>query len=237
MIEKQLIVYIPCFNEEKNIIKLIHSWDVAIKNTENIFILFINNGSSDKTLNKLQNNELLLNNPCMDYYDIDKNNGYGYGILEGITNYESEHICWTHADLQFSAEDVVKLINKYLENNSKNHVLKGQRLNRNIIDIIFTKIMSIIGLFLKGIYISDINAQPKVFSRKFFNSISKWPTDFSIDAHLLYSTRKTNYSLKSYEIKILPRQHEEAKGGGSLSGKFKLSINTLKYFLGLYKKY
>jgi glycosyltransferase involved in cell wall biosynthesis len=237
MIKNRLIVYIPCFNEEKNISKLIQSWDIAIKNTKDVFILFINNGSDDKTLNKLQSNKLLLNNQYMDYHDINRNKGYGYGILEGITNYDSEHICWTHADLQFSAQDVVKLINKYLENNNKNQVLKGQRLDRNVIDTIFTKIMSIIGFFLKGVYISDINAQPKIFSRKFFNSISKWPTDFSIDAHLLYSTKNRNYNIKSYKIKILPRQHEEAKGGGSLGGKFKLSINTLKYFLGFYKKY
>ena len=74
MIKKRLIVYIPCFNEEKNISKLIQSWDIAIKNTKDVFILFINIMY------------LYLNKSCSDLspeqqcicYDLEKRNNPKY---------------------------------------------------------------------------------------------------------------------------------------------------------------
>ena len=53
MIKKNITVFIPCFNEEKNIPKLVHSWNEAIESNKNISVLFINNGSIDDTLSLL----------------------------------------------------------------------------------------------------------------------------------------------------------------------------------------
>ena len=236
MNNQNLTVFIPCFNEEKNIATLIDSWSKAVSNYENISVLFINNGSTDKTSNFIQKHIESTDSKNLDFFDIEVNRGYGYGILEGINYDNSEHICWTHADLQFGAEEVVKIINKYLNDQNKCQVYKGQRNSRFILDTIFTRFMSLIGSLTKGSYISDINAQPKIFSRKLFNSISKWPIDFSIDAHLLYESKKINMK-SSVPDSTMPRIHENAKGGGTIKGKIKLSLLTLKYLLGFYEKY
>ena len=39
-------IVIPCFNEEENIEKLFKSW-IEVIETENIEIIFVNNGSTD----------------------------------------------------------------------------------------------------------------------------------------------------------------------------------------------
>lgn len=237
MIKKNITVFIPCFNEEKNIPKLVHSWNEAIESNKNISVLFINNGSIDDTLNLLNSEIALTKNNRINYYNVVKNFGYGHGILEGINQVDSEHICWTHADLQFRAKDVTSIIDEYLNSHNNTEVYKGQRNSRFFFDTIFTKLMSVIGLLLKGIYISDINAQPKIFSRVIFSKITDWPIDFSLDAHLLYEIKKKKYSIIKKEIDIMPRIHEEAKGGGTLRGKLKLSISTFKYLIGFYEKY
>ena len=54
MKNKKLTIFIPCFNEEKNIDRLVSEWDLATENSENIFILFIDNGSNDNTLGSLR---------------------------------------------------------------------------------------------------------------------------------------------------------------------------------------
>tara|TARA_Y100000816_G_C26087532_1_gene574138 strand:+ start:1310 stop:2023 length:714 start_codon:yes stop_codon:yes gene_type:complete len=237
MNNKNVTVYIPCFNEEKNISTLVKTWDKAISDFQNINVLFINNGSSDTTMEMLKYNIKASYNENLSCFDIKTNKGYGYGILEGITNDDSTHICWTHADLQFRAQDVVEIINKYLKNPADWKVYKGQRTTRSLYDKIFTNLMSFIGVFFKRAYISDINAQPKIFPRTIFNLISSWPTDFLLDAHLLYESKKHKFEIVNEKIELMPRFQEEAKGGGTLKGKIKLSLSSVKYFLGLYEKY
>ena len=61
----KLSIIIPCFNEEKNIDPLVDSWSKALKTAERyeLFITFIDNGSSDSTNNKATvNNEYYLDN-------------------------------------------------------------------------------------------------------------------------------------------------------------------------------
>lgn len=237
MNNKYVTVYIPCFNEEKNIPTLVKTWDEAISDFQNINVIFIDNGSSDNTMEVLKHNIKVSHNANLSCINIKTNVGYGHGILEGITNDNSTHICWTHADLQFRADDVVEIINKYLKSPKDLKVYKGHRISRSYYDVIFTNLMSVIGVFFRRTYISDINAQPKIFPRALFDLISNWPNDFLLDAHLLYESKKNKFEIVSEKIELIPRFQEEAKGGGTLKGKLKLSFSTLKYFLGLYEKY
>jgi len=92
-------------------------------------------------------------------------------------------------------------------------------------------------LILK-VYLRDINAQPKLFSREFFNNYLKdnAPNDFSIDLYLLYQARKHRYNTLSIPVYFAPRQHGEAKGGGgSWNNRIILIKRTFKYIIGLRK--
>ena len=74
---------------------------------------------------------------------VQKNQGYGYGILQGLKEAEGKIIAWTHADLQTDPADVVMAFNEYrfdLENNLC--IVKGERQGRNIFDNLFTAGMS-----------------------------------------------------------------------------------------------
>ena len=43
-------------------------------------------------------------------------------------------------------------------------------------------------------------------------------------------SQKNKFEIVNEKIELIPRFQEEAKGGGTLKGKLKLSFSTLKYF-------
>lgn len=222
---------IPCFNEDLNIKTLINSWYKIVLNNENLNIYFINNGSTDNTKETIVNELNKYQSECLYFIDIPVNQGYGHGLKEGIKQTNSKFIAWTHADLQIPSDNVAMIINDFLKKDKKESLIfKGKRNGRGQFDKFFTYMMSFLGYILTGIFVNDINAQPKVFSRELVIEIENYPDDFSIDTHLLFTGKKKNYIIEEKDSLFLDREFNEAKGGGSLMGKLKLSYNTLVYF-------
>ena len=222
---------IPCFNEDRNITTLISEWKKITEENKNIFVLFIDNGSTDKTNHLLKNNIDLKNSKNLQYLIIDINKGYGYGLKKGFQNSFNDKVAWTHADLQIPSDDVRAAIDYFLKfDESSNVLLKGKRYNRNYFDLFFTFFMALIGYFFTKELIYDINAQPKIFNRKIIDDIKDYPDDFLIDAHLLYNAQKNGIKIIQFKSLFKKRKFNSAKGGGSFYGKLKLSIMTLKYY-------
>ena len=57
--------------------------------------------------------------------------------------------------------------------------------------------MSVIGYLFTGQFISDINSQPKIFSRDLLSDLDNYPDDFLLDAHLLYKLKTQGISIHS----------------------------------------
>ena len=108
-------------------------------------------------------------------------------------------------------------------------------MNRNKLDSFFTFSMSIISNVLLKVRLNDINAQPKMFNRKFIKYLSKAPKDFSLDLFLLYIAQINNYGIINFPVFFKKRLYGTAKGGGTFSGKIKLIIRTIKYIYKLRK--
>ena len=107
MIEKTLSIIIPCYNESKNLEKLIKNIKKILEQVNfNIEVILVNNGSTDNTENKLQ--ELLKENKKIKVVNIEKNIGYGNGILAGLSYAKNNYLGWTHADLQCDFNDCLK---------------------------------------------------------------------------------------------------------------------------------
>lgn len=210
----------------------------ACRNRDGIQFVFVNNGSSDDT--QIVLNQLLI----QEKYSfgksvvVSKNKGYGYGILKGLAQAEGQILAWTHADLQTDPNDVILAYEYYIsELNANTCIVKGERKGRNIFDNIFTGGMSIISsIFLKQ-KLWDINAQPKIFHRKFMDNLKNAPHDFSLDLYLLFVANRINTPVKSFSVFFTNREFGVAKGGGTLLGKCKLIKRTLSFILELRRKY
>ena len=150
--------------------------------------------------------------------------------MSGVRIASGKIIAWTHADLQTDPQDVVNAYQKFIsERGFNNFILKGKRMKRNFFDHLFTVLMSIISSIAFNIKLSDINAQPKCFGRKFIKHINNYPNDFSLDLFILVQAIKKNYTILEYPVTFKNRNYGISKGGGSFIGKVKLTLRTLSY--------
>jgi hypothetical protein len=86
-------------------------------------------------------------------------------------------------------------------------------------------------------WLSDINAQPKVFSREFYVKHIELnaPYDFSLDLYLMYQA-KVHGKITTIPVYFNKRMHGEAKGGGSFKTRIKLIKRTFAYIFELEKQ-
>ena len=227
-------VVIPCFNEADNLELLFKSLtQLNIQN--NLEIIIVDNGSTDKSYSLLFELKEKIKIHNLKVVSIKKNIGYGNGIIRGLNETSGDFLGWTHADLQTDVTDVLKGF-KLIEQSTGNSIVKGKRSNRNMFDNIFTIFMSIVCTIILRKSLFDINAQPKIFSKVFYNQIKdRAPDDFSLDLYLLYMAKKMNYSILEFPVFFNKRLYGEAKGGGSIKTKLKLSVRTFSYILDIYR--
>lgn len=226
-----LSIIIPCYNEELSLEKLIDNCLQHIK--KDIEILLVDNGSTDNTFTALSNLNLP---PNIIPVRIEKNIGYGNGILYGLKHAKGDVLSWTHADLQTDVSDVLKGYKKFeKELINKTCIVKGERKKRNLLDFFFTFGMGIYSSILLNKWMYDINAQPKIFHRSFLREFVNPPLDFSLDLYLIYFFKSRNIPVKKFPVIFKKREYGEAKGGGTFKGKIKLIIRTLNYIHKLKK--
>ena len=218
---------IPCFNEEGTI-KLILERTKYIFEMNNIELILVNNGSSDNTKYIIEN--LKKNYPHVKFINLDKNLGYGGGILEGLKHCDGEIIGWTHADLQTDPLDCIDAFNKFKNVSDKNKLfIKGNRKNRKLYDQFFTFGMSLFESILLGKFIYDINAQPTIFPRKYYKSWINPPTDFSLDLYSYYLAKKNNFKIKRISVNFDKRISGESKWNTSFISKIRFIYRTIKF--------
>lgn len=225
-------IVIPCFNEEENIEKLFKSW-IEVIETENIEIIFVNNGSTDNSKIVFQDLENIYKKykHCFKILNLPENKGYGGGIQEGLNQASGDFLGWCHADNQIDTKDVLNIINTILNLQNTNILLKGSRKNRRKFDNIFTILMSFMVKIFTGEKLKDINAQPKLFPKEFYEKNKNYSIDFLFDLDFLLKIKIAGKEIREIEVANLERIHGEAKGGGSLKGKLLLSIKTVSFLL------
>lgn len=226
-----LSVAIPCFNESQNI-KIVLDQLKTISNEVafNLEVVVIDGGSTDETPSELK--KIFKNLPSDKFKLILKNQrgGYGNDIMEAVGACQGKVLSWTHADLQTDPIDIIRAYELFLSCKRQNlHqvFIKGERKNRRLIEAFFSFGMQIISWFALKVYLSDINAQPKLFSRDFYQDHLKMghPNDFSLDLYALYQAKTNGYQIKTLPVFFKKRIHGEAKGGG---GGWKMRINLIK---------
>lgn len=228
-----LSIVIPCFNEAENIPLILERFK-SVLTTENIEVLLINNGSTDNSQTVL--NELLPNYSFARTVIVPKNQGYGYGILQGLKEAKGDYIGWTHADMQTDPNDVVRAYEILDKHRGEAVFLKGNRQGRPLFDVFFTAGMSFFETVYFGTLMNDINAQPNIFPRTFFERWNNPPYDFALDLYAFYQAKKQKLKIIRFPVNFTPRLHGSSKWNTGLRSKIKFIKRTLKFSVELKKR-
>lgn len=229
----KLSIVIPCYNEAKNIPLILEKFNNII-NRNDIEVILVNNGSKDDSAHVLE--ELLPNYSFARTVLVEVNQGYGYGILTGLKECKGDYVGWTHADLQTDPEDIIRALHIIEERNSDNLFVKGNRKGRPLFDQIFTSGMSLFETVYLRRYLYDINAQPNIFPRSFFEKWVNPPHDFSLDLYALYMAKENELDIVRFNVLFPERIHGTSSWNTGLKAKWKFIKRTIEFSTKLKKE-
>ena len=118
-------IIVPVYNEENTLMSILKNIN-NIKRMGDIEIILINDGSTDKTKQLIDENKNL--------YDVskhlEKNQGKGRAIIEGLKISSKEYIFFQDADLEYDPEDLSSFIEIIKKHNAD--LIMGSRFTGNI---------------------------------------------------------------------------------------------------------
>ena len=227
----KLSLIIPCYNEAANLPLLLDR--CASLQSSNIEIILVDNGSTDNSPEVLKS--LLPHYPHCRSVRVPVNQGYGFGILSGLKVASGKVLAWTHADMQADPKDVLRGL-EIFQAQGQDIYVKGQRIKRPFADVIFTIGMSIFETILLRARLWDINAQPNMFSRRFFETWINPPHDFSLDLYSYFTARNQGLPVYRFPVEFGERAHGVSHWNVNWAAKMKFIRRTIDFSFELKRR-
>jgi len=198
--QKTLII-IPCYNEEKRL--NLKKFSDFLEYNKDVFLLFINDGSSDNTYLLIkQFTEKFINADILTYqYNRGKAEAIRYAMLTVLPRFKGKYIGYFDADLSTPLYEILQFI-KFLDNNTNYKVIIGSRvkrlgavIHRNWIRHIMGRIFASLSSFVLCLAVYDTQCGAKIFSTDLVEScfnkkfLSKWLFDIELIARIILQER------------------------------------------------
>ena len=166
-----LSIVIPSYDEEDSLPILIKSINEKLKNKDIIFeIIIIDDGSSDKTWNKIET----LTKKFSNIFSIKftKNYGKSDALDAGFKSSRGNYILTMDADLQDDPEEIYKLYEIITEKDFD--LVSGWKKKRNdpLSKTIPSKFFNIVTRVFSGIKLNDFNCGIKIYKKEVIDSIN-----------------------------------------------------------------
>ncbi|MFA5828009.1 MAG: glycosyltransferase family 2 protein [Candidatus Shapirobacteria bacterium] len=211
---KELSIFFPCYNEEKNISDTVDKAVPVLKKISDQWeIILVNDGSKDKTPQVLetikkkypQNTSIITHNP---------NRGYGAAFKSGVYNSRYEWIAFTDADGQFDFSEITKLIKK--QQTTGADLVIGYYLGRKVpfYRIWGSSLWQIAVFILFGLKVKDIDCGFKLIRKKVIDTIPKLEAERGpfISSEFLIKAKKSGYKIVEIGVSHFSRTAGEATG-------------------------
>ena len=200
----ELSIVMPCYNEEDNIgftiPKLLHAFE---REGHRIELVAVDNGSRDRTGELLV--ELSQRYPQIVPVTVEVNQGFGFGVLTGLSHTRAPWVGTVAADGQVDPEDVVRL---YEAVSQSHQAVIGKVRRRFRMDGPLRKVVSVCyNLFVHALWPGldswDVNGQPRVFPREVLDALELRSTNWFLDPEMLI---KAHYmGVRVLEVNVFAR--------------------------------
>ena len=201
-----LSITMPVYNEGKSILKTTHDLVKELKkNKIDYEVVLVDNGSKDNTSFYIK--KLVKENRKIKMVHVKINQGYGWGIINGLEACSGKYIGWVDADGQIRPMDAVACYN-FLKTNPSFDVCKGKRKEKHgkIQRIIVSHFFDLLFPILFFHYFRDINAKPKVMKKEVFKKLNLKSKNWFIDCEVLIKAVKNNYKVGHVDVEVLTRK-------------------------------
>ena len=216
-----LSLVVPLYNEEKSIPLLVSSLVSAFDEARIPYeLVLVNNGSWDGTQRLIL--DFAKKNTRVHPVHVLKNEGYGYGVLQGLRVARGDYVGYIDGDNQIPVDALVVAYRTMAQDGFD--VVKGIRKKRQIglLRIIASECYNLLFRLLFFLPYREINSKPKIMKREVFNNLHLESKDWFIDTEILIKMRRLGYTLG--EVHYLDKK----RLGGKSSVRFVIVFEFLR---------
>ena len=207
---KSLSIFFPFWNEEKNIERVVaKAIPVAEQVAKKWEILMVDDGSTDKTLEKARQLEKKHRN--LRTVSLHPNRGYGAALRAGFEHADYDYVVFTDGDLQFDFAEVTRFIDKIDDSD----LVIGYRQKRQdtVVRHILTIMHRIWVFFFFGFYVKDIDCGFKLFRKSAIDAIMPLRSEGAmITTEILAKAIAKNLQIAQVPITHYPRKYGTPSG-------------------------
>lgn len=207
----ELSIFFPFWNEEKNIEQVVkNAIAVAPKFAEKWEIIIVDDGSSDKTLEKSRSIESQFPNVYVVHHNV--NRGYGAALKSGFEHAHYNYIVFTDGDLQFDFSEV----SKFVEMIKDADIVIGYREKRrdSLIRHILMTLLKIWDFIFFRFYFKDIDCGFKMFRREAIDALMPLRSEGAmITTEILAKAKAKKMRIKQVGVSHYPRKFGQSSGG------------------------
>lgn len=203
---------VPAFNEEESINEFYKVLSVnLVKLDKNYEIVFVDDGSTDSTLELLK--KLALKDKAIRIFSFRKNRGKAEALTVGFQMAKGDYIVTLDADLQDRPEEIGSLLKKSKEGFD---LVSGWKKNRkdSFTSVVFSKFFNFVMSSFWGVHLHDYNCGLKLYTKDAAKSLN------------LYGGMQRFIPLlvaeKGFEVTEVPVVHEKRLYGKSKYGSLKI---------------
>jgi glycosyltransferase involved in cell wall biosynthesis len=221
----------PCFNEEEvighTIPQFVRAFAAAGHRLE---LVACDNGSTDRTGAVIQ--EFVKQGLPVVYHRVERNQGYGHGVLSAMPRCSAPWIGIIPCDGQVDAEDVVRLFDvvKHTDGRVLGKVRRRFRMDgftRKVVSILYNGFVWLLWPRLGSI---DINGTPKILHRDVLNVLDLRSRQWFLDPEIMV---KAHYlGVRVLEMNAFSRMRSKGLSHVRASTCTEFLINLLKFKFG-----
>lgn len=227
----ELSIVLPCYNEADNLPPLVRRYAAARGEVEAELIL-VNNGSTDHTEAVLARE--LPAYPFARTLRVEKNRGYGHGLMTGLRAARGRYLAYSHADQQCKPEDVFAAYRALIAAPLPQRTLvKGRRARRSVSAELLTAGLAVFASAVLTMPLWDINAQPKVFPRALLGRLAAPPDGFAFDLYVMYNARQARMRQATVPVVFERRGHGQSKWAFSFLSRWRTILGMVGYIVRL----